>query len=83
MIITKMAKILIKLIFIYLISTSYNSAFSSNDSFDVWLKKLKLDALANGISQNTIDHTLSDVRFLPKLIEYDRYQPEFYEDTFT
>ena len=24
-----------------------------------------------------------DVRFLPKVIEYDRYQPEFYEDTFT
>ena len=22
-------------------------------------------------------------RFLPKVIEYDRYQPEFYEDTFT
>ena len=21
--------------------------------------------------------------FLPKVIEYDRYQPEFYEDTFT
>ena len=78
-----MAKILIKLIFIYLISTSYNSAFSSSDSFDVWLKQFKLDALANGISQSTIDDTLSDVRFLPKVIEYDRYQPEFYEDTFT
>ena len=23
------------------------------------------------------------VKFLPKVIEYDRYQPEFYEDTFT
>ena len=26
---------------------------------------------------------MSDARFLPKVIEYDRYQPEFYEDTFT
>ena len=83
MIITKMAKILIKLIFIFLISTPYNSAFSNSDSFDVWLKQFKLDALAKGISQSTIDNTLNDVRFLPKVIEYDRYQPEFYEDTFT
>ena len=26
---------------------------------------------------------MNGVRFLPKVIEYDRYQPEFYEDTKT
>ena len=26
---------------------------------------------------------MKDAKFLPKVIEYDRYQPEFYEDTFT
>ena len=26
---------------------------------------------------------MSNVKFLPKVIEYDRYQPEFYEDTIT
>ena len=26
---------------------------------------------------------MSDAIFLPKVIKYDRYQPEFYEDTFT
>ena len=26
---------------------------------------------------------MSKVKFLPKVIEYDRYQPEFYEDTKT
>ena len=26
---------------------------------------------------------MSGAKFLPKVIEYDRYQPEFYEDTFT
>ena len=26
---------------------------------------------------------MSKVKFLPKVIEYDRYQPEFYEDTNT
>ena len=26
---------------------------------------------------------MDSAKFLPKVIEYDRYQPEFYEDTFT
>ena len=26
---------------------------------------------------------MSEAKFLPKVIEYDRYQPEFYENTFT
>ena len=26
---------------------------------------------------------MNDAKFLSKVIEYDRYQPEFYEDTFT
>ena len=26
---------------------------------------------------------MNDAEFLPKVIEYDRYQPEFYEDTYT
>tara|TARA_B100000963_G_scaffold33991_1_gene25278 strand:- start:10579 stop:11427 length:849 start_codon:yes stop_codon:yes gene_type:complete len=26
---------------------------------------------------------MADAKFLPKVIEYDRFQPEFYEDTFT
>ena len=26
---------------------------------------------------------MENAKFLPKVIEYDRYQPEFYEDTYT
>ena len=26
---------------------------------------------------------MQNVKFLPKVIEYDRFQPEFYEDTYT
>ncbi len=26
---------------------------------------------------------MANVKFLPKVIEYDRFQPEFYEDTIT
>ena len=32
---------------------------------------------------NTFDLVMKNVKFLPKVIEYDRYQPEFYEDTKT
>ena len=34
-------------------------------------------------AKKVVKDIMSDARFLPKVIEYDRYQPEFYEDTFT
>ena len=41
----------------------------------------------SGLGKKTGGKALSliikDLRFLPKVIEYDRYQPEFYEDTST
>ena len=40
-------------------------------------------ALANDISEQTFDTAMQNARFLPKVIEYDRFQPEFYEDTKT
>ena len=39
--------------------------------------------MKKGISKKTLDITMSKVKFIPKVIEYDRYQPEFYEDTLT
>ena len=61
-----------------------SSAFSSNDkSFNQWLKDFKVYALENNISELTFDMAMSNVTFLPKVIKYDRYQPEFYEDTKT
>jgi len=53
------------------------------DDFDSWIISFKNYAIKNGISKKTLDTTLSKVKFLPKVIEYDRYQPEFYEDTNT
>ncbi len=68
------------LIFILLIS---NTSAANNTEFENWKKKFKVIALKNKISEKTFDLTMSKVRFLPKVIEYDRYQPEFYEDTKT
>jgi membrane-bound lytic murein transglycosylase B len=60
------------------------STLSSNeDSFEEWLNTFKIYALENNISESTFDMAMSDVVFLPKVIKYDRFQPEFYEDTKT
>ena len=62
----------------------YNNSLQANDIlFDNWLKDFKIYALKNNISESTFDMTMSDVVFLPKVIKYDRFQPEFYEDTKT
>jgi|TARA_E500000331_G_scaffold39441_1_gene32734 membrane-bound lytic murein transglycosylase B len=42
-----------------------------------------MHSLNNGISEKTFNIVMKDAKFLPKVIEYDRYQPEFYEDTKT
>jgi len=61
-----------------------NGALSSDSqSFKEWLKLFKLHALENNISESTFDIAMSDVIFLPKVIKYDRFQPEFYENTKT
>ena len=60
-----------------------NSLADDQDDFLEWKKNLRNLALANNISKNTFDTVMSNIKFLPKVIEYDRYQPEFYEDTKT
>ena len=65
--------------FIYFLFFTIN-AFS--ESFDEWKKSFSKYAISEGISDQTL-FLIEDFKFLPKVIEYDRYQPEFYEDTFT
>ena len=61
------------------------SNLESNDDiqFQKWKENFKLVALDNNISEKTFDTVMNNVQFLPKVIKYDRYQPEFYEDTKT
>jgi len=80
MIIKKMFKILIFSFFLNLIISI--NAFANNE-FNLWVKDFKIKALDLGISKIVVDQIMDDVKFLPKVIQYDRYQPEFYEDTFT
>jgi membrane-bound lytic murein transglycosylase B len=80
MIIKKMFKIIIFSIFINLF-VIFN-VFANND-FELWIKDFKTKAIDLGISKKVVNEIMSEAKFLPKVIEYDRYQPEFYEDTFT
>ena len=81
MIIKKMSKI-IKLVFTLNLLFTLN-LYCSEQSFQNWLDEFKIRAIQSGISKNIVNDVLSEAKFLPKVIEYDRYQPEFYEDTFT
>ena len=60
----------------------FNQAYS-NSNFDKWLISFTEIAYTQGISKKTIDNVLIKAKFLPDVIRYDRYQPEFYEDTYT
>jgi membrane-bound lytic murein transglycosylase B len=51
-------------------------AQSDDARFLNWLEDLRTDALANGISQGTLDRSLVDVAPIPRIIELDRHQPE-------
>ena len=74
---------LIKYILIIFI-ISFTSSFSNDQiNFQKWKKNFKKIALKNNISETTFDIVMAKVKFLPDVIKYDRYQPEFYEDTKT
>ena len=68
--------------FVFINSFVFLNASANND-FDSWLKDFKIKAVNSGISKKLVDQVMSEAVFIPKVIEYDRYQPEFYEDTFT
>ena len=69
-------------LFFLILSMKFTYAFDVND-FNQWKLELKKLALKNNISENTFNIVMANVKFLPKVIEYDRFQPEFYEDTRT
>ena len=74
---------LIKYIFIIIIISFTSSLSDDQTDFQKWKKDFKKIALKNDISEKTFDIAMAEVKFLPNVIKYDRYQPEFYEDTKT
>ena len=81
MLIKKMFKIIRLLPFIFFLIMG--AVHSYETSFNSWLSDFKKKAIESGISKSVVNDVMSGAKFLPKVIEYDRYQPEFYEDTTT
>jgi len=59
------------------------SAVFADNNFNEWILDFKKKALNEGVSSKTVNNIMDKAVFLPKVIQYDRYQPEFYEDTKT
>ena len=75
----KKIKYFIIIFFTIIIETSN----ANEEEFNKWLENFKVYALEKKISKRTFNLAMSDVVFLPRVIKYDRFQPEFYEDTKT
>ncbi len=75
-----MFKLFLNLIFLFFLT--FSQVFG-NSGFNEWKLKFKSRAINSGISEKIVNEIMADAIFLPKVIEYDRFQPEFYEDTFT
>ena len=73
----------INLIFIFIIFSFMPANADNHILFKGWKKKFKITALQNNISEETFDKVMKNTKFLPDVIKYDRFQPEFYEDTKT
>ena len=74
---------IIRILFILILSIYTLPSYTAEQSFDEWKISFKKHALKNNISEETFNMSMSDIVFLPNVIKYDRFQPEFYEDTKT
>ena len=72
-------------LFFYILFLFFSTLSNSNavNDFNQWKKEFQTKAINSGISKKVVLEIMSDAKFLPKVIEYDRFQPEFYEDTYT
>ena len=74
---------IIKYFIIIFFTITHGTLNANEEEFSEWLVNFKVYALEKKISEKTFNLAMSDVVFLPKVIKYDRFQPEFYEDTKT
>jgi membrane-bound lytic murein transglycosylase B len=75
---------LIKIFFLLIFFCVTNASANDEIEFQKWKNEFKIVALANNISEKTFDTVNYEcTKFLANVIKYDRYQPEFYEDTKT
>ncbi|MDB9760861.1 lytic murein transglycosylase [Pelagibacteraceae bacterium] len=78
-----MLKKLISIYILLVLSFVQSSAFANNFEFNIWVENFKVQAVKLGVSKIVAEEVMSKAEYLPQVIKYDRFQPEFYEDTLT
>ena len=78
-----MYKKLISIYILLILTFSQTNTFANNSDFSSWVKEFKKQAIKSGVSEKVVNEVMTNVIFLPNVIKYDRFQPEFYEDTNT
>ncbi len=73
----------IKTVLFFIIFFVITPIEANSETFEEWKIRFSKNAILEGVSKKTLSSILNKLTYLPKVIEYDRYQPEFYEDTFT
>ena len=72
-----------KIFLIIYLFVIFNPTISlSNEKFNEWLVGFKGRAIAQGVSKETADNALKNVKFLERIVALDRKQPEFFEKTY-
>ena len=72
-----------KIFLIIYLFTIFNPNISlANEKFTEWLVGFKGRAIAQGVSQETVDTALKNAKFLERIVALDRKQPEFLEKTY-
>jgi membrane-bound lytic murein transglycosylase B len=69
-----------KLVFLFLFLLMIFPALApaaEPDQFEAWLQALRQEAIQQGISEQTVQTALADVKPIERVIELDRAQPEF------
>ena len=79
----KINKTLLFLILFKFLLLFFVVSVKADENFTTWLDSYKKYALSEGVSQQTINITFKNVKYLEQVIKYDRKQPEFFEDTNT
>ena len=67
---------------IYLFLIFIPNVSISNEKFNDWIVAFKSRAITQGVSKETVNYALNNVRFLEKIVALDRKQPEFFEKTY-
>jgi len=70
-------RIAVKLTMLLVLVAVDHSLGATKPSFQIWLADVRQEALANGVSEETLNHVLRDLRPIPLVIKRDRSQPEF------